>query len=111
MNKSDLIYKIAIRQQQLTTIEVKHAVDTLLDQMAVALAEDRRIEIRGFGSFSLHIRLTHRGRNPRTGESIQVLEKRVPFFRVGTVMKARINEKALTEKKQPSKCHPDESSV
>ncbi len=91
MNKSDLVYKIAIRVPQLTVADVKHAVDTLLDQMAVALAEDRRIEVRGFGCFSLHIRPARPGRNPRTGESISIPEKRIPFFRVGKIMKARVN--------------------
>jgi integration host factor subunit beta len=91
MTKSDLIVAVAKRLEHLPARDVEVAVNTLFDAMTNALVVGDRIEIRGFGSFSARKRRARVGRNPKTGESIQVPAKRVPFFTVGHELRQRVN--------------------
>ena len=91
MTKSELIQAIASKLQHLPARDVEVVVNTMFDSMTNALQGGDRIEIRGFGSFSVRHRRSRQGRNPKTGESISVPSKRVPFFTVGHELKQRIN--------------------
>jgi integration host factor subunit beta len=91
MTKSELIERIAGVQHQLSAKDVELAVKMMLDQMAEALAVGDRIEIRGFGSFSLHFRPPRLGRNPKTGEKVELAGKFVPHFKPGKELKDRVN--------------------
>jgi integration host factor subunit beta len=92
MTKSELIERIASRQTQLSAKDVELAVKTILEQMSQTLASGDRIEIRGFGSFSLHYREPRQGRNPKTGETVELSGKYVPHFKPGKEMRDRVNE-------------------
>lgn len=91
MTKSELIERISERQPQLSPKDVELAVKTILDQMSDSLAGGQRIEIRGFGSFSLHYRAPRKGRNPKTGEAVELEGKYVPHFKPGKEMRERVN--------------------
>jgi integration host factor subunit beta len=91
MTKSELIEAIAARQTQLSTKDVELAVKTILEHMSEALSEGGRIEIRGFGSFSLHYREPRRGRNPKTGDTVFLEGKHVPHFKPGKELRERVN--------------------
>lgn len=91
MTKSELIEKIAERQDQLPAKDVELAVKLILDHMSQVLASGERIEIRGFGSFSLHYRAPRIGRNPKTGDSVELAGKYVPHFKPGKEMRDRVN--------------------
>jgi len=91
MTKSELIERISELQPQLSPKDVELAVKTMLEQMSETLAEGERIEIRGFGSFSLHYRAPRKGRNPKTGESVELEGKYVPHFKPGKEMRERVN--------------------
>ncbi len=97
MTKSELIEKIADRQDQLPAKDVELAVKLILDYMSDILSSGDRIEIRGFGSFSLHYRAPRVGRNPKTGESVQLEGKHVPHFKPGKEMRDRVNDSIQTE--------------
>lgn len=97
MTKSELIEKIAAVQTQLTARDVELAVKMILDHMTDALAEGERIEIRGFGSFSLHYRAPRLGRNPKTGEKVELAGKYVPHFKPGKELRERVNLGLLAE--------------
>ena len=90
MTKSELIEIISAKQKHLPAKDVELAVKQLLEIMSDALATGERIEIRGFGSFSLHFRPPRQGRNPKTGEAIQIKAKRVVKFRVAKAAKDAI---------------------
>lgn len=92
MTKSELIERIALRQTQLSTKDVELAVKCVIDQMVDGLAAGERIEIRGFGSFSLHYRAPRVGRNPKTGEKVNLAGKHVPHFKPGKEMRDRVND-------------------
>jgi integration host factor subunit beta len=92
MTKSELIEIIAAKQQHLAFRDVELAVKTMLEQMSDALSSGQRIEIRGFGSFSLHHRPPRIGRNPKTGEPVALPGKHVPHFKPGKQMRERVNE-------------------
>lgn len=92
MTKSELIEFIAEKQNQLPIKDVELSVKLLLDYMSDILATGGRIEIRGFGSFSLHYRSPRTGRNPKTGESVVLEGKYVPHFKPGKEMRDRVNE-------------------
>ncbi|HID50230.1 MAG TPA: integration host factor subunit beta [Chromatiales bacterium] len=92
MTKSELIEILAQKQMQLAYKDVELAVKTMLDQMSTTLANGERIEIRGFGSFSLHYRPPRIGRNPKTGDSVQLAAKYVPHFKPGKEMRERVNQ-------------------
>jgi integration host factor subunit beta len=91
MTKSELIERIVLKQPQLSAKDVELAVKTILEQMAQTLATGERIEIRGFGSFSLHYRAPRHGRNPKTGDSVELEGKYVPHFKPGKEMRDRVN--------------------
>ena len=92
MTKSELIERIAARQLQLSAKDVELAVKAIIEQMSQTLASGDRIEIRGFGSFSLHYREPRLGRNPKTGETVELAGKYVPHFKPGKEMRDRVNE-------------------
>ena len=91
MTKSELIDRISAQQHQLPHKDVELAVKTMLEQMANTLAQGKRIEVRGFGSFSLHYRAPRIGRNPKTGESVGLAGKYVPHFKPGKELRDRVN--------------------
>lgn len=92
MTKSELIERLAARQTQLSLKDVELVVKSILEHMAQSLAKGERIEIRGFGSFSLHFRAPRVGRNPKTGQSVQLEGKHVPHFKPGKELRDRVNE-------------------
>lgn len=92
MTKSELIEVLARKQKHLPTKDVELAVKHLLDLMSDALATGQRIEIRGFGSFSLHFRPPRMGRNPKTGDPVALAGKHVPHFKPGKDLRDRVNE-------------------
>ena len=92
MTRSDLVEELAARFAQLAHRDAEHAVKTILDAMSDALVRGHRIEIRGFGSFSVSRRPPRIGRNPRSGESVQVPEKRVPHFKPGKALREAVDE-------------------
>lgn len=91
MTKSELIERIASLQPQLSHKDIELAVKTMLEHMSGTLASGERIEIRGFGSFSLHYREPRLGRNPKTGETVQLPGKYVPHFKPGKELRERVN--------------------
>lgn len=91
MTKSELIERLASRHTHLPTKTVEDAVKEMLEHMAVTLAGGERIEIRGFGSFSLHYRAPRVGRNPKTGEKVELESKYVPHFKPGKELRDRAN--------------------
>ena len=91
MTRSELIELMASRQNQLSAKDVELAVKLVIDHMAETLASGERIEIRGFGSFSLHYREPRKGRNPKTGDSVQLSGKSVPHFKPGKELRERVN--------------------
>jgi len=92
MTKSELIEKIVTRQPQLSSKDVELAVKTLLDHMSQTLSSGDRIEIRGFGSFSLHYRAPRMGRNPKTGETVDLKGRFVPHFKPGKELRDQVND-------------------
>jgi len=91
MTKSELIQCLAATQPQLDQRDVELAVKGLLERMSVALESGERIEVRGFGSFSLHDRPSRLGRNPKTGTSVEVPDRRVPHFKPGKELRERVD--------------------
>jgi integration host factor subunit beta len=91
MTKSELIEVLSRHQAHLKADDVDLAVKTLLEMMSNALARGERIEIRGFGSFSLHFRPPRLGRNPKTGDSVALPGKHVPHFKPGKELRDRVN--------------------
>jgi integration host factor subunit beta len=92
LTKSELIERISARQKQLSPKDVELAVKSLIEEMADNLANGGRIEIRGFGSFSLHFRAPRVGRNPKTGASVELQGKYVPHFKPGKELRDRVNQ-------------------
>ncbi len=92
MMKSELIEILAREQNHLAYKDVELAVRCILEQMSSALASGERIEIRGFGSFSLHFRPPRIGRNPKTGEAVTLSGKHVPHFKPGKELRDRVNQ-------------------
>lgn len=97
MTKSELIEILSSKNAHLNYKDVELAVKSLLEQMSQALATGQRIEIRGFGSFSLHYRPPRVGRNPKTGEAVALAAKYVPHFKPGKELRERVNEGVGTE--------------
>ena len=91
MIKSELIDTLANEHAHLTRAEVERVVNLVLDGMTRSLADGGRVELRGFGAFSVRSRPARTGRNPRTGESVQVPAKSVPFFKSGKELRERLN--------------------
>ena len=98
MTKSELIEKIATLQSHLSAKDVELAVKMMLDHMTETLADGERIEIRGFGSFSLHYRAPRLGRNPKTGEQVELSGKFVPHFKPGKELRERVNHSSPEQK-------------
>jgi len=94
MIKSELIQKIAEDNPHLFHRDVERIVGTVFDEIIEALAAGNRVELRGFGAFSVKNRDARVGRNPRTGESVAVEEKHVPFFKTGKLLRDRLNGKS-----------------
>lgn len=94
MTKSELIAKLAAKNPNLYVRDVELIVDTILGEMSDALVRGDRIELRGFGAFSVKERAPRVGRNPRTGESVKVASKRMPAFKTGKLLRDRLNGKA-----------------
>lgn len=92
MTKSELIERIADRQDQLPPKDIELAVKLILEHMSQVLASGSRIEIRGFGSFSVHYRGPRVGRNPKTGDAVELDGKYVPHFKPGKDLRDRVNE-------------------
>lgn len=91
MTKSELIERLTLRQLQTPAKDIELAVKEMLDQMADTLSDGDRIEIRGFGSFSLHYRAPRIGRNPKTGDTVKLGAKYVPHFKPGKELRERVN--------------------
>jgi len=91
MIKSELVQRIAERNPHLYQRDVENIVNAILDEVVGALARGDRVELRGFGAFSVKNRPARLGRNPRTGEQVEVAEKHVPFFKTGKEMRERLN--------------------
>jgi integration host factor subunit beta len=93
MIKSELVQRIANRNQHLYLRDVEKIVNAIFDEITAALARGDRVELRGFGAFSVKHRDARVGRNPRTGAQVPVAEKSVPFFKTGKEMRERLNER------------------
>jgi integration host factor subunit beta len=92
MTKSELIQRIAELNPHLYHRDVERIVTTIFEEVSEALARGDRVELRGFGAFSVKQRDARIGRNPRTGTAVQVEEKRIPFFKTGKLLRERMNE-------------------
>ncbi len=91
MTKSELIQRIAEQNPHLYHRDVERIVSTIFDEISEALSRGDRVELRGFGAFSVKRREARVGRNPRTGESVSVSEKYIPFFKTGQQLRERLN--------------------
>ena len=94
MIRSELIQKLADENPHLYQRDVERIVNTIFDEVTAAMARGDRVELRGFGAFSVKQRDARVGRNPRTGETVQVDEKHVPFFKTGKLLRDRLNGKS-----------------
>jgi len=97
MIKSELVHRISDQKPQLYGREVEKVVNTVLDQIAAALARGDRVELRGFGVFAIKLRQARRGCNPRSGATVSVPEKAIPFFKTGGPMHERLNPRRAGE--------------
>ena len=102
MTRSDLVEELAARFAQLTHRDAETAVKTVLDAVADALVRGHRIEIRGFGSFTVSHRPPRMGRNPRSGESVAIPEKRVPHFKPGKALREAVDERTAAMETRPA---------
>lgn len=93
MIKSEIVQHIADKNPHLYQRDVENIVNAILNEITEALANGNRVELRGFGAFSVKNRKPRTGRNPRTGESVEVGEKWVPFFKTGKELRQRLNAK------------------
>ena len=96
MIKSELIQRLAEANPHLYQRDVERIVTTIFDEISAALRRGDRIELRGFGAFSVKRRPARIGRNPRTGEAVQVAEKSVPFFKAGKELREKLNAPRVT---------------
>lgn len=97
MTRSDLVEELANRFKQLTQRDAEQAVKTILDALSHALSRGHRVEIRGFGSFSVNRRPPRLGRNPRSGESVAIPEKRVPHFKPGKGLRESVDNSSAAK--------------
>jgi integration host factor subunit beta len=91
MTKSELVHKLSEQFSEMPLREVEKAVDVIFGEISAALAKGNRVELRGFGAFSVRYRERRVGRNPRTGEKVEVEGKHVPFFKAGKGLRERLN--------------------
>lgn len=94
MTKSELIEKLLAKQPTLPAKEIENMVKDILEFISQSLENGDRVEVRGFGSFSLHHRQPRLGRNPKTGDSVNLSAKSVPYFKAGKELKARVDVQA-----------------
>lgn len=94
MTKSELMHKLSQQFSSLSAREVEKAVDIIFGEISTALSKGNRVELRGFGAFSVRHRERRVGRNPRTGEQVDVEAKYVPFFKAGKGLRDRLNLKS-----------------
>ncbi|MBA44268.1 MAG: integration host factor subunit beta [Magnetococcales bacterium] len=92
MTKSELIQKLADENNHLHMSDIERVVNVVLEEISGALTRGDRVELRGLGAFSVRERQSRTGRNPRTGESVEVPAKRTPFFKMGRELKERLNK-------------------
>lgn len=92
MLRSELVTRLAEKHHRLKPADVERAVNVVLDEIAAALERGDRVELRGFGAFSIRRRDARTGRNPRTGESVDIQSKQVPFFKAGKDLRSRLND-------------------
>lgn len=92
MTKSELIENLVAKNPNLPMKAVEESVKEILEQIMATLEQGERIEVRGFGSFSLHFRQSRIGRNPKTGESVKLTSKYVPHFKAGKELKERVDQ-------------------
>ena len=102
MTRSDLVEALAERFGQLTHRDAEFAVKALLEAMSDSLARGHRIELRGFGSFTISHRPPRMGRNPRSGEQVAIPEKRVPHFKPGKALREAVDQSAADQQATPS---------
>ena len=93
MIKSELVQKLADENPHLFQRDIENIVNAILDEVGDAMARGDRVELRGFGAFSVKARDARVGRNPRTGEAVKVEDKKVPFFKTGKLLRDRLNGK------------------
>lgn len=93
MTKSELVARMAERHPHLYMRDVERIVDTVFEEISAALEKGDRVELRGFGAFSVRERDARVGRNPRTGEKVKVQSKRLPFFKTGKALREMLNDK------------------
>ena len=91
ITKSELIEKISLKQNHLAHKDIELSIKSIIEQMSTSLSQGDRIEIRGFGSFSLHFRPPRIGRNPKTGDAVSLPGKHVPHFKPGKELRERVN--------------------
>lgn len=91
MTKSELVHKLSEQFSEMSLRDVEKAVDVVFSEISAALAKGNRVELRGFGAFSIRYRERRVGRNPRTGEKVEVEGKHVPFFKAGKGLRERLN--------------------
>ena len=91
MIRSELVQKIADENPDLNQQDAERIVNTVLEEIVKAISKGARVELRGFGAFSVKKREARAGRNPRTGESVQVMNKYVPFFKTGKLLRDKLN--------------------
>ena len=103
MLKSELINKIAGANPHLFQRDVERIVNVVFEEIVEALARGQRVELRGFGAFTVKHRAARTGRNPRTGTTVSVDEKFVPFFKTGKELREKLNQKATPESRAASK--------
>ena len=94
MTKSELINRLADEHPHLYHRDVERIVSAIFEEISAALARGQRVELRGFGAFSVKQREARVGRNPRTGEAVDVAEKHIPFFKTGKQLRERLNTTA-----------------
>ena len=92
MTKSELVQRLAENNPHLYLRDIEKIVDTIFDEISQALIDGDRVELRGFGAFSIKHRDARKGRNPRTGEIVDVEAKRLPFFKTGKGLRERLND-------------------
>jgi integration host factor subunit beta len=103
MIKSELVLRVAARNPHLYQRDVETIVAAILDTIGDAMSRGDRVELRGFGAFSVKTRNARAGRNPRTGEAVAVSEKRIPVFKTGKEMRERLNETPAPRRKKAAK--------
>ena len=98
--KSKLIEKLTAQNNHLFTRDLERVVNTIFNEITQSLADGKRVELRGFGAFSVQHRAARVGRNPRSGESVNVEEKKIPRFKTGKELRLKLNNKVSSEPEQ-----------